>query len=463
MMRPTTLMFRSVSVAALVLGSLAYGGAAGAAAPTCDGQTATIVGTPDADRLYGTTGPDVVWLGGATDDQDVFVDPGGDDLICQGGAGGAVIQAGPGDDVVHLSSEPSALFSEIDVYGDGGNDTVDAGAGPAEGAQVYYLMGGPGDDDLIAASVDTVRSVDSHLIGGPGDDRLTGGAGVDVLDGGSGDDEVSAGDGDDRIIGTPGSDQVDAGAGKDELEYSFWDGYTVTELGAGVTMDLATGDVTSNSGATHAVGVECWTGTPYADVIEGTPARDCVSGGHGGGKDTIHTYAGDDRVSFNSGLVDAGGGDDQVSSGPLRYSPGEPHQFTVEVHAGPGDDRLDLESHTAHAFGGSGDDTMHLGGHGSTAAGGSGRDELLFEAPVDLDARAGTATYLPHGPTFELTDFEIFVGSMSRIGDIMRGSGRDEVFQGRNGPDRIVGRGGFDIAHGGRGKDSCSAERQTSC
>ena len=52
---------------------------------------------------------------------------------------------------------------------------------------------------------------------------------------------------------------------------------------------------------------------------------------------------------------------------------------------------------------------------------------------------------------------------MSRIGDIMRGSGRDEVFQGRNGPDRIVGRGGFDIAHGGRGHDTCSAERRTSC
>jgi Ca2+-binding RTX toxin-like protein len=68
--------------------------AASAATRTCDGQTATIVGTSGNDHLTGTSGNDViVGLGG----NDVINGRGGNDTIC-GGAGNDTISGGAGDD-----------------------------------------------------------------------------------------------------------------------------------------------------------------------------------------------------------------------------------------------------------------------------------------------------------------------------------------------------------------------------
>ena len=68
--------------------------AQGAAAQTCNGLAATIVGTEDDDELRGTTGDDVI------------VGLGGNDRIL-GGDGNDTICGGDGDD---------------DLYGEGGND-----------------------------------------------------------------------------------------------------------------------------------------------------------------------------------------------------------------------------------------------------------------------------------------------------------------------------------------------------
>ena len=96
---------------------------------TCDGLTATIVGTPGDDRITGTPERDViVALGG----HDMVHGMGGDDVIC----------GGPGDD--HLN-------------GGQGNDR---------------LFGGDGDDVLVGAA---------------GTDHHDGGRGEDVCGGGGGD------------------------------------------------------------------------------------------------------------------------------------------------------------------------------------------------------------------------------------------------------------------------------------
>ena len=102
---------------------------AGAAEETCQGRTATIVGTPRG-AVVGTPGDDVIVTYG-----DYSVDAGdGDDLIClRPVVGGLVVQvdAGAGDDSVVSEGEVNNAEADLgpgrDTYvGGGGMDTINA-------------------------------------------------------------------------------------------------------------------------------------------------------------------------------------------------------------------------------------------------------------------------------------------------------------------------------------------------
>ena len=121
--------------------------AAEAAAPTCRGQAATIVGSGGS--LTGTEGPDVVVTNGAS----AVSTLGGDDLVCVTGSVriGVRIVAGAGDDVVDGTTATDqtvhvTLGPGTDAfYGDGGDDDVtltypDPGTGPD------VVQGGGGSD-----------------------------------------------------------------------------------------------------------------------------------------------------------------------------------------------------------------------------------------------------------------------------------------------------------------------------
>ncbi|HUH49110.1 MAG TPA: calcium-binding protein [Mycoplana sp.] len=99
---------------------------------------------------------------------------------------------------------------------------------------------------------------------------------------------------------------------------------------------------------------------------------------------------------------------------------------------------------------GGGDDFV-IGGEGKdTYDGGAGWDNLSFQdarynsnarGGITLDAAAGTVTD-PYGKAETFQNFETFRGTQFR--DVMKGSARDEDFQGIGGRDVIDGRGGFD-------------------
>lgn len=144
--RPTLAV---LTAAATLLGALVVVDPAGAQAPTCFGQVATIVATP-GQVTVGTRGPDVIV---GTPGDDVIRGLGGADLIC----------SGAGND---------------DVRGGGGRDRIATGEGR-----------------------DVVR-------GGPAADTVFGGGGHDTLRGGRGDDELRADDGVDRCIGGQGRDSL---------------------------------------------------------------------------------------------------------------------------------------------------------------------------------------------------------------------------------------------------------------
>jgi Ca2+-binding RTX toxin-like protein len=81
-----------------------------------------------------------------------------------------IVYAGDGDDTVNLNA---AMMSPAIVFGEGGNDVLDAGGGPS------VLVGGNGNDQLIGHKAADI------LIGGLGSDNLTGGQGDDILIGGT--------------------------------------------------------------------------------------------------------------------------------------------------------------------------------------------------------------------------------------------------------------------------------------
>lgn len=228
-----------------------------AAAPTCFGKKATIVGTKQADRLVGTDRRDViVGLGG----DDRIQGGRGADLIC-GGGGADRLAGGPGDDRIHGG------YGRMD-FDRGGpyivNDWISPGAGDDIVVPVFDNRAPSYERDRIDFSdsprglrvriprkqvtghgVDTLRTTAVEIVGSRYDDVMEGGAGrddfiglggADDLRGGSGNDRLkdelgypsvsndptadrlTGGPGNDNILGQGGTDTISAGSGNDMVE-----------------------------------------------------------------------------------------------------------------------------------------------------------------------------------------------------------------------------------------------------
>lgn len=249
------------ATAALTVPLLVAAAPAHAAAPTCEGQKATIVGNAKANKLTGTPQRDVIWGG---DGNDTISGLGGNDIIC-GGGGADRIHGGPDDDRIfgELDNYRADAFGRMKRTGDtivpgSGNDVVDPGydARPVSpGVEVepdtisYYnapagaivdlravpaVVGADGTDSIVIAAGspigfvgtpfnDVIRGTykDDRLYGMGGDDQLFGqdgddtitpdgneSAGNDIVDGGSGNDKIVSVGGYDTLLGGPGQDAI---------------------------------------------------------------------------------------------------------------------------------------------------------------------------------------------------------------------------------------------------------------
>ncbi len=267
---------------------------------TCDGQAATIVGTPGDDRIYGTAGDDVIHgLGG----NDEINGMDGNDVIC-GGEGDDMLKGKDGEDKLFGQEGNDRLYGGDDndtifggpgadvAYAGEGDDQVDGDEGDDElrgEAGNDTLAGGDGDDFLKGGSGDDIAS------GGPGDDRFygrdgndifDGGPGVDVAYGGRGNDILRGGDDDDRLRGEEGDDWLIGGAGNDFLKGS--DG---ADRGDG-----GDGDDTFYGGD----GNDRFAGGNGAEIAYGDDGNDHLIGGTG--PDKLKGYGGDDICD---GSIDA--------------------------------------------------------------------------------------------------------------------------------------------------------------
>ena len=150
MRRTTTLT--AATLAFLVTPALALLGptAASGAASTCQGRTATIVGS--GHRVDGTEGADVIVTNGA---QAVYA-RGGDDLVC-------------------ISGRRTSPGLPVDVRAGDGNDVVDGTGSPKQavsaelGAGIDTFLGGRADDSVDLDYPDTSLGIDNVFAGGGSD------------------------------------------------------------------------------------------------------------------------------------------------------------------------------------------------------------------------------------------------------------------------------------------------------
>lgn len=198
-------------------------------------------------------------------------------------------------------------------------------------------------------------------------------------------------------------------------------------------------------------------GTPRDDVIRGTEGRDVIAARDGddrivalGGDDVICPGRDDDHVTYSSGLVYAGDGNDLVS---IR-SPRTGTAARLLLDLGRGRDELEVLTENVPA--------------GFEWFGYTGRD-LLRTAPIG----GSTSVYdlsLGHRGGFNapysgfLGGFDDYIGTTSTGAQLVVGSGkpnvitvsgRDSRVQGRGGDDTLRGRGPDTGADGGDGTDTC--------
>lgn len=148
-----------------------------------EGDDVAIVGTNNSDLISG--------LGG----NDGLFSLDGNDIVF-GGTGVDVIVGGGGSDNLNGDEGNDLIFGDSQVFGEGGNDRIDGGAG------ADVLFGEAGNDTVI---------------GGSGADNLNGELGNDRIEGESGADVLNGGEGSDTLIGGEGADQLFGGNGRDLL------------------------------------------------------------------------------------------------------------------------------------------------------------------------------------------------------------------------------------------------------
>ena len=402
---------------ALTVGSVVAPAYPAAAAPTCFGKRATIVGTNrDESRpveLKGTPGNDViVGLRG----YDYIDARGGVDLICAG-EGDDEIYAGPGNDKIRGEGD-------IDfVLGGGGHDSIWGGAGPA--------------DDLR---------------GERGNDRLFGGPGSD-----------------DWLVGGPGDDVMNGGRGRDAVLFA--------DSPQGVHADLSTGEATGH-GNDRMVSVETVAGTYFDDVLYGDDNANFLAGGTG--DDELHGLGGDDHLRSGdpapagNDLLDGGEGSDTANY-YLSWEGVQADLSTGQAVSSGVDTLMGIEnlfgSKENDVLTGNDENNVIQGFQGDDVMDGrGGTDMAMFQNSFELLIDLGEGTAVEDRGSDTLKNFEDIIGS-SFADTIIGDDGRNSIWGGR-GTDSLIGAGGDDVLIGERGNDSvngavgtdtCDAETEIDC
>ena len=403
-------------------------GTASAAAPTCHGQTATIVGERGG-SVDGTDGPDVIVVNGVS----VVFGRKGDDLIC---------------------SASRDNGSDLYIYGDEGDDVVDTTGNVGISTSVEL---GPGDDTYLGGDEHDYVSQNS---GAEGTDTVSTGGGRDVvLTGGTKDapdrDVISLGAGTDHVhvVGAVLSGQWRGGPGPDRIGWEGTPGpgeYLVDNVEGRLSRN---GTELARWSSFVAFDFFMWPrdltfiGSDQADEVRSMVHFDELQ--LGGGDDDLYLAPEDfDRASAMT--LRGGPGNDALRLGE-SYTSGD-----VDLRLGPGTLRFVRPRQAGSTSSVRGFERSHVVSEWAHVVGTSSADRIRWNAcdgEVLGAEGADIVTYLP-------------------VQEVTCGTGGDLVVNGGPGPDvlvggrladRLVGGLGRDSADGRAGRDVCRAETKVRC
>nr|WP_300046646.1 calcium-binding protein [uncultured Nocardioides sp.] len=400
---------------------LAPGPATGtAAAATCDGRAATIVGTDRDDELTGTPGDDVIaGLGG----QDTIDGGGGNDVLC-GDAGADVVTGGPGSD--RMFGGDNGLVPRFEAAPEPSGDTLVPGPGDDLvdlGANTFVAGGYNSGDtlDLTDAAAGVTLDLVAGTAVGEGTDVVVvpapaaaEGPAVEVL-GSVHADRILGTEWNDHLVGQGGGDWIE-GRGGDDLVMNAWDEYSPAR---GENAD------------------DHFDGGPGADFVDSTGGTDVLLGGDG---------ADDMRKAGGPATVDGGPGRDEIDV----YLTGGRHTVT----GGTGRD------HVALAVIGSFGRTRGVMDHRREvfrvrhAHGRRTRAVVASVEEITMPHNAGRWTYLGTRGDDRVGGGAAYTARGRAGDDVLIGSAWDDVLLGGGGRDRVVG---------GRGVDRCRGEELVGC
>ena len=453
-------------------------------------------GRGGADRMAGNNGDDIYFVDSARDIVREEAGGGNDTIIVmtQGlnlgavahvenviYAGGAADPENGGGDPVENGGPPLASI----LLGDGGNNTLDGGAG---GNTIFGLDG----DDLIVGGRDSLASrdinntipvanLDDQTESDDGDDALYGGRGNDTIIGGAGDDTLDGGAGDDLLRGQDGVDVFRGGAGSDTVDFSQESPFQLlvnleTNVASGGTASGDTFDsienlIGSDDRIDRFIGTAAanhFRGQGGGDYFNGRGGNDLLDGGNDG--DILYGEGGNDTIIGGAGqdYLDGGAGIDTVvyagSSAAVRIDLADGsarggdadgpaqivgrgtvirHDILVGFENAVGsyfDDHITGDNRANALSGGAGDDTLSGGGGTDTLNGAAGRDTADY---------ATAATGVRVDLSRNRSEGDIYVSIENAAG-----SGSDDRLAGNGGANVLTGQGGNDNLRGGDSDDT---------
>ena len=365
-----------------------------AAAETCQGVKATIVGFGGVIR--GTSGRDVIV---GSPGNDTIFGRGGKDLVC-GGDGADHLHGGAGNDRLYGQRDQIREVDEDGFERDGdtlsggpGNDRLDTGsdtrpadvAGPpdaiswegsAHGVHIDLRTGtarGEGVDTFTGGTFTITGSAHGDIVEGTNHrDQIDTGNGPDIVRGRGGDDIIvvddqarGAGNEADQAWGGDGDDQIASWHGRDHLNGGTGDDFIRTR---GASNDVVNGGDGDDG---------------FSGDIGDTAGQQSFNGGPGNDGMEIATYAINPAGAASTGTYD-------MATGAVTFTRVGTISFSVQVEQArlstkgtswtvtgtSGDDSLFMAQQAAgaHFSGLAGDDTF-LGSHGNDVFdGGPGND-----------------------------------------------------------------------------------------